>query len=133
MFNYFCNPSHCGSLSPLSMKHKEKLQETKLFLPVVILVACSCALSQRILWQRFFIFNPPQLGNKQQNMLPKLHLETGNGKTSFNTLEQEKYWGKTKKGWSSITSKNFLIHCILNSSCTQFLSSYSERGKTMFI
>lgn len=45
----------------------------------------------------FFIFNPPKLGNKQQNMFPKLHLETGNGKTSFNTLKKKQVLGK--KNW----------------------------------
>lgn len=42
-----------------------------------------------------FIFNPPKLGNKQ-NMLSKLHLETGNGKTSINTLEKKKVLEKKK-------------------------------------
>lgn len=40
----------------------------------------------------FFTFNPPKLGNKQENMLPELHLET-----SFNTLEKKESLGKQKQ------------------------------------
>lgn len=46
----------------------------------------------------FFISNPPQLGNKLHNTIPKLHLETRNGKTSLNSLEQEKSSRGKKKG-----------------------------------
>lgn len=46
----------------------------------------------------FSIFNPPKLGNKKQNILPKLHLRTGNGKTSFNTLKQNKVLQKKNIG-----------------------------------
>lgn len=57
-----------------------------------------CTFTDDSLTTFFFIFNPPKLGNKQQNMLPKLHLETGNGKTSFNAMEQKKVLGGKKGG-----------------------------------
>lgn len=69
----------------------------------------------------FFTFNPPKLGNKQQNMLPEL----GKTKTKKPTQPQN------RAGESSIRSNNTLMLCILNSSCMQFLPCLLRNSKKM--